>query len=163
MFAIGTSGHLEAAEECPLLRVQRSLLYPVRRVFLGDVGFHCLCARYIRVAACGVALLQFGDAADIEPIGVVGTFRQREGRVVIGQRLVELPELQIGESAIGEDLRNLRGEAPALSQSSTACCNCLPMTARDQQRWPHSCELLALSSMPFVKSAIARSWSPLRL
>src|SRR6185437_11510907 len=87
------------------------LLYPVLYVFFRDVGLHHLCARDVRFAARGVALFQFDHSADIEPIGVIGTFRQREGRVVVGQRLVELPELQIGESAIGQDLWNLRGQA----------------------------------------------------
>ena len=87
------------------------LLYPVRRVFFRDVGLACLCARDVRVAARGVALFQFGHAADIEPIGMVGAFGQREGCIVVGERLLELPELQIGKSAIGKDLRNLRGHA----------------------------------------------------
>jgi hypothetical protein len=47
----------------------------------------------IDVAAGGVAFSHFGDAATIEPICVVGDFRQRERRVVVGKRLVELPEL----------------------------------------------------------------------
>src|SRR6187399_1284194 len=97
-----------------IFAILRTLLYPVLCVFVRDVGLHCLCARYVGIAARGVALFQFGHAADIEPIGMVGTFRQRERRIVVGKRLVELAELQIGESAIGKDLRNLRRQAAGL-------------------------------------------------
>jgi hypothetical protein len=90
------------------------LLNSIFRVFFNDVSLYGLRAFDIGVAANSVAHSRFGHTAAIEPIGMVGVFRQLQCCVVIGKRLVELPELQMDQPAIGKDLGDLWAQIAGL-------------------------------------------------
>src|ERR1700693_3521956 len=74
-----------------------SSLHPVFRPFVGDIGADRLGGRHVRIGAGGIALLLLDDAAPVERRDELGV--ERERLVVVGERGVEVAELEIDQRA----------------------------------------------------------------